>query len=162
MAAGVFFDQAKLAGLRFGLVCGSDTAETFPAPGTMLGVIQKRQDWQQIIVETQVVPLTPGLGFGVDPTPLGPWVLDGVRITITHPPYIGSGVTTESWTDDFSALRSNLNFFEFEHSFEFVPGTWTMEGFDGEERLFSVTFEVVPAARLPQYDGICDGVSLTS
>ena len=122
MAAGVSFDETRVADLRYGLVCGSDTAETMPAPDTASGTIQKREDWQKIIVETQVIPMVKGMALGVDLKPQAPRTIGNVKITVTHPPFIGSELTTDSWTANFDATGSNLNFFEFEHPYELVEG----------------------------------------
>ncbi len=162
LAAGVSFDETRVGVLRYGLVCGSDTAETMPAPDTARGTIQKREDWQKIIVETQVIPLVKGMALGVDMVPAGPRSLENVRITVTHPPFRDSGLTVDKWTADFSRGSSNLNFFEFEFPYEMVEGTWTMEATKGFRTLYSVSFQVVDAATVPEMAGLCDGVSLTS
>ncbi|WP_299300947.1 DUF3859 domain-containing protein [uncultured Litoreibacter sp.] len=162
MAAGVSFDQTRVQDLKFGLVCGSDTDETIAAPDTATGTVQVRQDWQKIVAETQTIPLVKGLALGVDMRPVAPRVLNNVRITVTHPPFIGSELTQDSWTANMTPKGSNLNFFEFEHPYEFVEGTWTFEARKGFRTLYSVTFQVVDPALLPQLAGVCDGVSLTS
>lgn len=162
MAAGVSFDETAFKGLQYGLICGADSARTEPAPDTTTGTIKIVQDWQKILVETQMVPLVKGLGFGVTLSPASPRILDNVRVTLTHPPYHGNGDTVDSWVTDFDASSPNLNFFEFEHDFEMVTGTWTLEANQGDRQLYSVTFEVVPASRLPHLANLCKGESLTS
>lgn len=162
MAAGVSFDERRVEQLRYGLVCGSDTSETMPAPDTASGTIQKREDWQKIILETQVIPLVKGLALGVDIQPAAPRVLGNVKIIVTHPPFIGSGLTTDSWNSDFDASGSNLNFFEFEHPYEMVEGEWTIEARKGFRTLYSVTFQVVSPDTVPEMAKLCDGISLTS
>lgn len=151
-----------MAGVTFGLVCGSDTDETIPAPETATGTVQVRQDWQKIIVETQTIPLVKGMALGVDMRPQAPRALDNVKITVTHPPFIGSELTSDSWTVNFSATGSNLNFFEFEHPYELVEGEWVMEARKGLRMLYRVTFNVVNPDLLPEMAGLCNGVSLTS
>lgn len=162
VAAGVSFDDKRVGELKFGLVCGSDTDETIPAPETATGTIQVRQDWQKIIMETQTIPLIKGMALGVDIKPAAPRALDNVKITVTHPPFIGSELTKDSWTVNFAPDGSNLNFFEFEHPYEFVEGEWTMEAKKGFRTLYSVTFQVVNPALLPDMATLCDGISLTS
>lgn len=151
-----------MAELRYGLVCGSDTAETMPAPGTASGTIQKRQHWQKIIVETQIIPMVQGMALGVDMKPQAPRAIGNVKITVTHPPFVGSELTTDSWTTNFDANGSNLNFFEFEHPYELVEGQWKIEARKGFRTLYSVTFQVVSPDTVPQMAKLCDGISLTS
>lgn len=162
MAAGVSFDESAFEDLKYGLICGAESARTEPAPDTTTGTVKIVEDWQEILVETQTVPLVKGLGFGVTLSLATPRIWDNVRITLTHPPYHGNGDTVDSWVSDFDASRPNLNFFEFEHDFEMVTGTWTLEANHGDRQLYSVTFEVVPASRLPHLANLCEGESLTS
>ena len=162
MAAGVSFDASRVTDLQYGLVCGADAARTEPAPDTTMGTIQILEGWQKVLVQTQVVPMVTGLGFGVGLKPASPRNLTDVRITITHPPYIGNGDTRESWVTSFDAGGSNLNFFEFEHDFEMVKGQWTLEAHQGDAMLYSVAFEVVDPSRLPHLVNLCNGEVVTS
>lgn len=162
LAAGISLNETYVGNLRFGLVCGSDTAETLPAPDTAQGTIQKREDWQKILVETQVIPLTKGMALGVDVSPVGPRNIEDVEIHVTHPPYADSGLTLERWQTEFTASGSNLNFFEFEFPYEMVEGPWTIEARTERGTLYSVTFQVVSPETLPELADLCDGISLTS
>ncbi len=162
MAAGVSFDESRVSELQYGLVCGSDTAETMPAPKTASGTIQKREDWQKIILETQIIPLVKGIALGVDMKPAAPRAIGNVKIIVTHPPFVGSELTTDSWTTQFDAASSNLNFFEFEHPYELVEGQWTIEARKGFRKLYSVTFQVVVPETVPDMAKLCDGISLNS
>lgn len=162
MAAGVSFDETRITDFEYGLICGAEATRTEPAPDTTTGTIQILEGWQKIILRTQVVPMVTGIGFGVSLKPASPRNLNDVRITITHPPYIGFGDTRESWFTDFSADGNNLNFFEFEHDFEMVKGQWTLEAHQGDTMLYSATFEVVDPSQVPHLANLCNGEVVTS
>ncbi|MEM9584473.1 MAG: DUF3859 domain-containing protein [Pseudomonadota bacterium] len=162
LAAGISFDKSRVGELRYGLVCGSDTAETIPAPQTAQGTIQKREDWQNIILETQIIPLVKGMALGVDVAPAGPREIGDVTITVTHPPFNESGLTIDKWSAKFTSNGSNLNFFEFEVPDEMVEGIWTMTARKGIRTLYTVSFKVVDPATVPEMANLCDGISLTS
>lgn len=149
-------NRGQVRKLEAGLICPSDNVETIPAPDTMLGHV-RRTSGETVLLETRVVPLVKNLGFGVDLRPLGPRVFDPVTVTITHPPYVDTDITSESWSSDIRPGRSNLNYFVFEHDKEMVPGTWTFTITHEDKVLLRASFEVVPADQYPNVSGLCDG-----
>jgi len=155
----VFFDQSAVSDGDYGLVCPSGNAVELPAPGTHLGVIKQREGWQKIEYTTQVIPMVNGIGFGVEAAPLQD--LTGVQVTVFHPPYPGTNVTEESWISDFSTDAQNLSFFTFEFPFELVEGRWAIQATHRGNILYAVEFDVVPASRFPDIDGLCPANSST-
>ena len=125
-----------LAQINYGLVCPAGTATKLPAPGTHLGFITQRDQSQFIEHQTQIIPLTKGIGFGVD-------------------------VTEESWQTDIVRDASNLNFFLFECPFEMVAGEWAIQASHRGQIVYSVSFKVVDPARIPNLASYCSGSLLS-
>jgi hypothetical protein len=67
-----------------------------------------------------------------------------VTITVTHPPFPGSGIEVERWTTRLDSAEFNLTGFSFDVPEELVTGTWTFTASMAEVELFHVEFEVVP------------------
>ncbi len=150
------FIDGKLWRLKAGLICPSDKIVHIPAPDTMLGHI-RRTHGEQVVVSTRTVPMVKSLGFGIDVRPKGPRIFDPVTVTITHPPYKGTDITTESWQAAIRPGRSNLNYFVFELDEEMVPGTWTFSLTYEDRMLLQSSFEVVQPEDYPNVKGLCDG-----
>lgn len=154
------FDEAAIEAIDYGLVCPAGNAIELPAPGTHLGTIKQREGWQKIEYTTQVIPMLDGIGFGVEAAPLSDLI--GAQITILHPPYRGTDVTTEQWTTDILTANQNLNFFTFEFPFELVPGRWAMQASHKGKLLYAVEFDVVHPDRFPDVKGLCEGPAVIS
>lgn len=142
--------------LESGLFCASPrTEESRPAPDTVEGVVHEMQSGP-FDVAGQVVPLVPGLAFGIrfrsDLTK------DRVvRMVTLHPPLGPEGQTRSSWETVLQAGAVRARAFSFDHAYELVPGTWTMEVWEGSEVLLSVPFAVTTAP-VSAVDGICGTV----
>jgi len=149
------FNKRAVSDGDYGLVCPAGNAVELPAPGTHLGVIKQREGWQRIEYTTQTIPMVKGIGFGVEAAPLRN--LTGVQVTVFHPPYPGTDVTEESWISDFNTDAQNLSFFTFEFPFEMVQGRWAIQATHLGSTLYSVEFDVVPASKYPNVDGLCAG-----
>ncbi|MEP3345853.1 MAG: DUF3859 domain-containing protein [Litoreibacter sp.] len=161
VAPEVLFDDTLFSSIDYGIVCPSGTAKRLPAPDTHLGFITQRDRTQQIEHTTQIIPLSKGIGFGVDAKlPTGVSIHD-VEITVLHPPYHGTDVSDERWRSDLRARRSNLNFFLFEFPFEMVPGDWTMQANYQGKMLYSVSFKVVPPSQVTNLSSYCSGALLS-
>ncbi len=105
---------------------------------------------------TQRIPAVPGLGFGVLVT-LAQGERRTATITVTHPPFPGSGVAEEFWTSELDDDPS-LNGFTFEHLYELQTGTWTFSAEADGEPIYSVVFEVVDPSAAPDLAELCTGV----
>ena len=156
-----FFNERMLAQINYGLVCPAGTATKLPAPGTHLGFITQRDQNQRIEHTTQIIPLSRGVGFGVDVQLPDGTSLRGVEISVFHPPYVGTEVTEERWRSDFLPRTSNLNFFLFEFPFEMVAGEWSIQASHQGTLLYSATFQVVDPSRIPNLSSYCSGALLS-
>ena len=155
------FNNPELTtGLRFGIVCYGDDATPVPAPDTITGFINERSEGGEIVTLTSVIPMIRGLSFGVRVELLDNIFLDGVTLTVIHPPQTDAGVTTESWTSNFEPNNTNGGAFTFEFPYEETPGAWTMEAHHNGELLYRVDFQVVEPALLDPMPRLCKGEAL--
>lgn len=148
-----------VADFSAGIYCPGAPLRRDAAPGTTSGSINIVDAPAEFLVETQLVPAVPGLGFGILITLL-PGETRDVTVFVTHPPFGGSGDTQEMWTTDFEDTPS-LNGFTFEHGYELQPGAWTFraEGPDGP--IYEITFDVVPPAAAPELAALCSAAILS-
>jgi hypothetical protein len=161
VAPDFFYDDALVSKIDFGLVCPSGSSQKLPAPDTHLGFITQRDKTQRIEHTTQIVPLSKGIGFGVDVQLPKGVDLREVEVFVFHPNYPGTNVSQERWVSDFSANASNLNFFLFEFPFEMVAGDWAMQAIHDGEVLYSVNFKVVSPSHIPNLSSYCSGALLS-
>ena len=146
----------EVASLKVGVFCALQAMDERPAPGTLSGWIHVPEGkidfhWP----DRQVVPAAIGLAFGVKSRLIqGSFAAYG-EMRVYRP---GSS-TPETWDSTFSDLSDQIAFFRFDRDDELIPGIWRFEGWDGETMLFSVEFEVVPAAALPQIVQACGAIS---
>lgn len=133
-----------IAELVYGIYCAEEPVRTEDAPETASGVVNIVPEIPRIRFAQSVVPAALDIGFGVlSRTPPGV-VHDPVTITVTHPPFPGSGIEVERWVTRLDDLDFNLTGFSFDMPEELVLGTWTFTAHSGGAELFHVTFEVVP------------------
>jgi len=133
-----------IAELVFGVYCAAEPVRTEDAPETASGVINIVRDLPEIRFSQTIVPAALDIGFGIlSRTPQG-MVHDPVTITVTHPPFPGSGIEVQRWVTRLGWEAFNLTGFSFDVPEELVVGTWTFSAHSGETELFHVTFEVVP------------------
>ncbi|GAA5074083.1 DUF3859 domain-containing protein [Roseibacterium beibuensis] len=130
--------------IEWGVYCAQDPVRLEDAPDTAAGTINIVQDLPQIRFEDTVVPAALGMGFGVlarvaEGTDPGP-----VTVTVTHPPYPGSGITVERWIATMNDTAMSLFGFSFETQDELVTGTWTLIAEANGDELFHIRFEIVP------------------
>jgi len=144
-----------VASLKVGVFCALQAMDQRPAPGTISGWIHVPDavidfHWP----DRQVVPAAPGLAFGVKSLML-PGVLVQGEMRVYRP---GSPVP-ETWESSFRDNGEQFAFFRFDHEDELITGIWRFEAWEGETRLYSVEFEVVPAAALPEIVNACGAIS---
>ena len=151
----LLYDDEIISKVEFGIVCPAGELNKLPAPDTHLGFINERQETQRIEHKTQIIPLTRGIGFGVDVKL--PWrtKLSDVEISVFHPPFVGTDVTQGSWRTDFRPRKSNLNFFMFEFPFELVEGDWAIQATHEGKTLYAVSFKVVDPSHIPNLPNYC-------
>ncbi|MBK6468130.1 MAG: hypothetical protein IPF96_15700 [Rhodobacter sp.] len=65
----------------------------------------------------------------------------------------------EIWYSDLFADVPSMRGYSFDFEAELIPGLWRMEAWDGETRLYSIDFEVVPPSALPGIGSDCNLLS---
>lgn len=145
-----------VAEIEVGVFCALQAMNRRPAPGTRTGWIHVPEGeitfhWPG----RQVVPARLGIAFGVKARLRpGTFVAFG-EMRVYRP---GSG-TPEVWDSAFGDLDASIAFFRFDHDHELIPGLWRFEAWDATARLYSVEFEVVPAAAAPEIADACGATS---
>lgn len=146
---------ADVAMLKVGVFCALQAMDQRPAPGTLSGWIHvpdREIDFHW--PDRQVVPAAIGLAFGVK-SRMQPGVFASGEMRVYRP----GSTTPEVWESSFTDLSDQFGFFRFDREDELITGTWRFEAWEGETQLFSVEFEVVPAAALPQIAQACGAIS---
>jgi len=142
--------------IKVGIFCALQSMAQQPAPGTLSGWIRVPDGeidfhWP----DRQVVPATLGLAFGVKAR-----LTPGLQVTQGEMRVFRPGSTVpEYWATAFSDVEHSISFFRFDDESELITGIWRFEGWDGRTLLFSVDFEVVPAAALPTIVDACGAVA---
>lgn len=146
-----------IAQLVYGLYCAQEPEREDPAPDTASGVINIVPLIPDFQFRQKIVPAEIGIGFGVLAS-APPGVLhDPVTVTVTHPPYLDSGIEVEQWVTDIDAGQ-NLMGFSFDHATELVLGEWTFSAHSASgEELYFISFEVVEPSFMPQVINTCFG-----
>lgn len=147
--------SAEVASLRVGVFCALQAMGQRPAPGTLSGWIHVPDGeidfhWP----ERQVVPAEIGIAFGVK-SRLAPGLVLSGEMRVFRP----GATVPETWESSFTDLGDQFGFFRFDREDELLPGIWRFEAWAGEQWLYSVEFEVVPAAALPEIAQACGAVS---
>jgi hypothetical protein len=145
----------EVASLKVGVFCAMQAMDQRPAPGTLSGWIHVPEGeidfhWP----DSQVVPAQIGLAFGVK-SRLAPGLFLAGEMRVYRP----GSTTPETWESSFTDLSDQFGFFRFDREDELVPGTWRFEAWSGNRTLYTVEFEVVPAAALPEIAQACGAIS---
>lgn len=145
----------RLATLEFGAFCAEADMRKAPAPGTLSGWLNVPDGeiafhWP----DRRVVPAAVGLAFGVRAR-LESGAAPFAEIRVYRP---GRDMP-ETWGSGFGSLGETVSFFSFDRQEELIPGLWRLEAWDAGERLYSVEFEIVPAATLPEMTSACGAIS---
>lgn len=144
-----------VATLKVGVFCALQAMDQRPAPGTLSGWIHVPDGiidfhWP----DRRVVPAAIGLAFGVK-SQMAPGIFATGEMRVYRP---GSS-TPETWESGFSDTGEQFAFFRFDREDELIPGLWRFEAWEGDTRLYSAEFEVVPAAALPEIVNACGAIS---
>lgn len=144
-----------VARLEVGVFCALQAMGQRPAPGTLTGWIHVPEGeidfhWPG----QQVVPAQIGLAFGVKSRMAPGLFLDGeMRV------YRPGSPTPETWDASFTDLSDQFGFFRFDREDELITGPWRFEAWAGDQHLYTVPFEVVPADALPNIAQACGAIS---
>lgn len=141
--------------LKVGVFCALQAMDQRPAPGTLSGWIHVPDGpidfhWPG----QQIVPAAIGLAFGVKSQ-----MVSGVFASGEMRVYRPGATTPETWESTFSDTGEQFGFFRFDRDDELISGLWRFEAWEGDTHLYSVEFEVVPAAALPEIVNACGAIS---
>ena len=154
--------SSQIAFLEAGILCGPETIGTTPAPGTIEGATHIIENEPDFVSTVQVVPAVLGLGFGVKSQSVMPDGIDSVEIIVTHPEMGETAVAMQSFSTRISGADPSLTFYQFDHIYELVHGTWQFVARSGETQLYSVSFEVVDPRLVPELASLCVYMDLLS
>ncbi|OZA18690.1 MAG: hypothetical protein B7Y02_01375 [Rhodobacterales bacterium 17-64-5] len=136
-----------------GIYCRPEIASTEAAPDTALGYINMMAAQPEFVFRQTTVPARLGVSFGL--LVVADRDMTGVRVLTWKP----GATSPETWTTDIFADEPKMRGFVFEYEEELLTGPWRMEAYDGEARLYSVTFDVVPGSELPGVTSDCNLLS---
>lgn len=140
-----------------GIFCEIDSVATMEAPGTAAGKIDLYDRTPEFQWLGSIVPLVPGLSFGVRVDTPGPLSFGDTIITLTHPPLIGTGITTQTYVTTLGGEGPSVNAYTFDLPEELVTGTWTFAARQNGRELYRARFTVVPRSQVPQIAVGCEG-----
>jgi hypothetical protein len=133
-----FYDAAK-----------ATVTGTTPSAGSATGTVQELRD-VKLLPEPPATSARVGIGFGVRFRSFGE--RDGERAmlhsvwTIPAPGIVnpGSGTTFRQSVADFATTigTSHVRGYSFDEPWEVVPGTWTLEIWQGDRKLLEKSFEI--------------------
>lgn len=162
-AAGDDFASPLLATFEAGIVCAQDSGVTRDAPDTVAGSSNVIDEAPAFVSTGRVAPAVLGLGFGVQAGVSGDIGMEGVTMSVTHPPFDGSGATRQSFTTYIGPGDDpSITMYQFDFPYELALGDWTMRASRSGVTFYEVTFTVMPPAALPDLAGVCGYTDLLS
>ena len=157
------FRSPMLGFFEAGVLCAPETNQTHDAPDTVAGSTHIVQQAPPFVSHGRVVPAVLGIGFGVR-SGLVPGVeQDDVVMSISHPPFAGSGAIQQSFSTHIGAQDApGITFYQFDHGYELALGEWTMTAIAGDVVIYEASFVVVPPSALPELANVCGFEDLIS
>lgn len=147
LAAEDDYTSPRVGYLEAGQYCPTFSVNRRPAPGTSAGYTDLYDGRPALISASRMIELRPDNTFGIYVQLADPNDIAAATTRITHPPFLNEDKTTvELDTSDFVGTDGVGRLFSFDYSYEMVPGVWTFEAMDGDELLYRVSFNVVPAS----------------
>ena len=154
------FDEERFRAVQ-GVFCEVPSEGELEAPGTVAGRIELFSVVPEFQWRTHVVPAVDGISFGIKTQAVRGLILDGVTITLTHPPFRESGATRQSYVTMIGGASESINAYTFDTEEERVTGTWTFTAEQNGDEIYSARFEVVPPAQAPEIAGACGSVPMS-
>ncbi len=148
--------------LETGVICPPESTGTRPAPDTVAGVTNVISEAPAFVSTVNKVPAVLGIGFGAKAMSETVFGIDNVTMTITHPPMGPEKATEQSFQTSISGLDTSITFYQFDYDYELLPGKWTMTATNGDEVLYSTSFQVVAPQQVPELAAICNFEELLS
>ena len=138
-----------------GVACQAERIGSVPAPNSVAGESYLITGDVQFISHEHMVPAVIGVSMGLKVTVSVPGGLDGVLLSVTHPPMGPQQVRRQTFVGSISDGAASQRFYSFDYDYELLPGTWTLEAKHGKELIYRATFEVVPPEVLPDLASAC-------
>ena len=139
--------------VEYGIYCKPKEAGRVDAPDTALGYINLFEGEFDFRFHQQQVPAQLGMSFGLIIRP-------AIDVPVARMETYKPGTTApEVWYTDLHAGEPKTRGFSFDFPEELILGTWRMEGWDGDTRLYSIEFQVVPPSALPGIGPDCNLLS---
>ncbi len=154
--------SAQIAEIDVGVICAQEIVGFNDAPGTIAGTTNVIEGEPEFISRARVVPAVMGVGFGVKSRSANPFGLDGVVMTVTHPPMGTDGATQQVYNTAIRGTARSITFYQFDYNYELLVGRWEMEASLNGEVLYRVGFDVVPPTVVPELAGACGFEDLLS
>ena len=151
---GVLRQDPALTKIEIGSFCQVRSIDSVEAPDTYAQRVDLLEITPEIRWPGPVVPLLPGLSFGIR-SETGGVLIEDVTIELSHPAFLGSGMTHQSYVTSLGGSDASINAYSFDLPEEMVTGTWTFRASTPGGTLYEVRFEVVPPGMLPEVGRDC-------
>ena len=152
----------QMASVEAGVICAPETTGELEAPGTVAGTTHLIAEEPPFIAVTRRVPAVLGVGFGIKSRSVAETGIDGVLMTVTHPPMGDAAVTTQTFLTTIRGSDPSLTFYQFDFDYELLPGIWQLQASYGDDVLYRTTFEVLPPDMVPELAELCGFEDLLS
>lgn len=152
----------RITSLEAGVVCPPESVGSAPAPNTVAGETHIIEVEPPFVSTSRRVPAVLGIGFGVKAQTAVERGLDDVTMVVTHPPMGDDAIAVQSFGTRISGVDPSLTFYQFDFSYELLPGTWQMAAMHEGEVLYNVAFEVLPPSEVPELAAVCGYLDLLS
>ena len=154
--------SAAIASIEAGVVCAPPAIGSRPAPDTLAGVTHIIAKEPEFVTNARRVPAVLDIGFGVKAQSANPNGVAPVTLRISHPEIGLTAVTEQSFVTSISGSDPSLTFYQFDYEYELVLGTWEFTAMQGDDLLYSVSFEVVDPRQVPELADVCGFLDLLS
>ncbi|MGZ9812113.1 DUF3859 domain-containing protein [Pseudoroseicyclus sp. H15] len=130
-AAAEDYVSDSISGWHAGVICSS----TFPS-----GRVRSSLPF---VAETQIVPATLGIGFGVE-AQSGIGAIGNVTVIVTHPAFDGSaGSQQQRFNMSISGDALSAFYYRLEEQSEVQTGTWRIEAQANGQTLYGIDFDLI-------------------
>ena len=154
--------SSSLGWIEAGIICATNTGEFREAPGTISGRAHAPTEEPPFVSNSQVVPAVIGVGLGIKARSDDAIGLLLVEVILTHPPMGEDGITRQTFLSMITPDTNAIIFFQFDHDYELVTGSWSFTGVRDGETVFRANFQVVPPDQMPDLADTCDYRDLLS
>lgn len=145
-----------------GVICAPPTVGESPAPDTVAGATHIIDVDPPFVSTDNRVPAVLGIGFGAKTQVAQPGGIADVTIVITHPPMGAQKATSQSYQSRISGIDPSLMFYQFDYTYELLPGVWTIRAIKDGQTIYKSRFEVLPPQLIPELASVCGFEDLLS